>query len=30
MTVSPDGRKMTTVDDSKLTGRVSTYISEKQ
>jgi len=30
ITVSPDGKKMTTVVDSKLTGRVSTFIDEKQ
>ncbi len=30
ITVSPDGKKMTTVDDNKPTGRVSTYIEEKQ
>ena len=30
MTVSPDGKKMTTVLDNKQTGRVSTYIDEKQ
>lgn len=30
ITVSKDGKKMTTVDDNKLTGRVSTYIGEKQ
>jgi hypothetical protein len=30
MTVSPDGTKMTTVYDNKQTGRVSTYIDEKQ
>ncbi len=29
-TVSEDGKKMTTVYDNKLTGRVSTYIDEKQ
>jgi hypothetical protein len=29
ITVSPDGKKMTTVVDNKLTGRVSTYIAEK-
>jgi len=28
-TVSPDGKKMTTVADNKLTGRVSTYVAEK-
>ena len=30
ITVSPDGKKMTTVADNKQTGRVSTYIDEKQ
>ncbi len=30
ITVSPDGKKMTTVADNKPTGRVSTYIDEKQ
>jgi len=30
ITVSPDGKKMTSVVDNKLTGRVSTYIDEKQ
>lgn len=30
VTVSPDGTKMTTVYDNKQTGRVSTYIDEKQ
>ncbi len=30
ITVSPDGKKMTTVSDNKWTGRVSTYIDEKQ
>ncbi len=30
LTVSPDGKKMTSVFDNKLTGRVSTYIDEKQ
>jgi len=30
ITVSPDGTKMTTVDDNKRTGRVTTYIDEKQ
>jgi hypothetical protein len=30
ITVSPDGKKMTTVVDNKPTGRVSTYIDEKQ
>jgi len=30
LTVSPDGKKMTTVAENKLTGRVSTYIDEKQ
>jgi hypothetical protein len=30
ITVSPDGKKMTTVYDNKQTGRVSTYIDEKQ
>ena len=29
ITVSPDGKKMTTVADNKLTGRISTYIAEK-
>ena len=29
ITVSPDGKKMTTVADNKLTGRSSTYIAEK-
>jgi len=29
ITISPDGTKMTTVADNKLTGRVSTYIAEK-
>ncbi len=30
ITVSPDGEKMTTMADNKQTGRVSTYIDEKQ
>ena len=30
ITVSPDGKKMTTVADNKWTGRVSTFIDEKQ
>jgi len=30
VTISPDGKKMTTVADNKQTGRVSTYIDEKQ
>ena len=30
ITVSPDGKKMTSVVDNKQTGRVSTYIDEKQ
>ena len=30
ITVSPDGKKMTTVADNKQTGRVSTYVDEKQ
>jgi hypothetical protein len=30
ITVSSDGKKMTTVADNKLTGRVSTYIDDKQ
>jgi len=30
ITVSPDGKKMTTVYDNKQSGRVSTYIDEKQ
>ena len=30
VTVSPDGKKMTTVVDNKQTGRVSTFIDEKQ
>jgi len=30
ITVSPDGKKMTTVADNKRTGRVSTYVDEKQ
>ncbi len=30
ITVAPDGKKMTTVSDNKWTGRVSTYIDEKQ
>jgi hypothetical protein len=30
MTVSPDGKKMTTVSDNKQTGRVSTFFDEKQ
>jgi hypothetical protein len=30
ITISRDGKKMTAVDESKLTGRVSTYVSEKQ
>jgi len=30
ITVSPDGKTMTEVYDSKLTGRVSTYVDEKQ
>jgi hypothetical protein len=30
MTVSPDGKTMTVVDNSKLTGRTSTYVAEKQ
>ena len=30
VTVSPDGKKMTTVSDNKWTGRISTYIDEKQ
>ena len=30
ITVSPDGKKMTSVVDTKQTGRVSTYIDEKQ
>lgn len=30
LTVAPDGKKMTTVSDNKWTGRVSTYIDEKQ
>ena len=30
MTISPDGKKMTVVSTSKLTGRISTYVAEKQ
>ena len=30
ITVSADGKKMTTVVDNKQTGRVSTYVDEKQ
>jgi hypothetical protein len=30
MTVSPDGKKMTRVADSRLSGRVSSYVAEKQ
>jgi hypothetical protein len=30
LTVSPDGKKMTTVSDNKWTGRVSTYVDDKQ
>jgi hypothetical protein len=30
ITVSPDGKTMTVVDNSKLTGRTSTYVAEKQ
>ena len=30
MTVAPGGKKMTIVEDSKLTGRTSTFIAEKQ
>ena len=30
MTVSPDGKKMTSVVTSKLTGRISTFVAEKQ
>lgn len=30
MTVSPDGKTMTTVSESKLTGRVSTFVATKQ
>jgi hypothetical protein len=30
ITVSPDGKKMTTIVDNKPTGRISTYTSEKQ
>jgi hypothetical protein len=30
MTVSPDGKTMTVVDNSKLTGRTSTYVATKQ
>ena len=30
VTVSSDGTKMTTVSDNKRTGRVTTYIDEKQ
>jgi hypothetical protein len=30
ITVSPDGKKMTTVADNKQTGRVSTFVDEKQ
>ena len=30
ITVSPDGKKITEVVDNKQTGRVSTYIDEKQ
>ena len=30
ITVSPGGKQMTDVVDNKLTGRVSTYIAEKQ
>jgi len=30
ITVSPDGKTMTTVADNKQTGRVSTFIDEKQ
>jgi hypothetical protein len=30
MTLSPDGKTMTTVVESKLTGRVSTYVAHKQ
>lgn len=30
ITVSPDGKKMTTVTESKLTGRVSTFVADKQ
>jgi hypothetical protein len=30
ITVSSDGRKMTSIVDNKLTGRVSTYVAEKQ
>jgi hypothetical protein len=29
ITVSPDGKKMTSVEDNKLTGRISTFIAEK-
>ena len=30
ITVSPDGKKMTTVSDNKQSGRVSTLVDEKQ
>jgi hypothetical protein len=30
ITVSPDGKKMTTVADNKRLGRVSTFVDEKQ
>jgi hypothetical protein len=30
ITVSPDGKKMTSVVDNKQTGRVSTFVDEKQ
>jgi len=30
ITVSPNGKKMTTVEESKLTGRVSTFVADKQ
>ena len=30
ITVSPDGKKMTNVADNKWTGRVSTFVDEKQ
>jgi len=30
ITVSPDGKTMTTVSENKLTGRVNTYVARKQ
>jgi hypothetical protein len=30
ISLSPDGKKMTTVVESKLTGRVSTFVADKQ